>query len=190
MNVWSTADVYCSVSSTEVSPCRRTCTLVFVSHQEQANCLPLPGFIFHNTHHPEILTCVSIHVCCLCTWGSDIVCLCFLNENVVKPVQSDAVMCRVSRNHWACVHNWWMCLNVLRNVSLVRELYEWFGKLGRMNQLQCVSTREHLGNLSNAEHFYNVLRCSFRTVHWTVIWEPKKVLLWHHCKNTLWSLYL
>ncbi len=81
-------------------------------------CLSLPGFIFQNTITcalPEILTCVSsvllrnvhtwINVCCLSThfyaWVNYIVCLCFLNENMVKPVQNDAVFVLFCRKHWA-----------------------------------------------------------------------------------------
>ncbi len=57
------------------------------------------------SYHPEILTCVSsvlllnvhtgINVCCLSlfcdAWVIYIVCLCFLNENMVKPVQDNAI---------------------------------------------------------------------------------------------------
>ncbi len=56
-------------------------------------------------YHPEILTCVSsvlllnvhtwINVCCLSSFFDArvnyIVCLCFRNENMVKPVENDGV---------------------------------------------------------------------------------------------------
>ncbi len=89
-------------------------------------CLSLPGFIFQNTITcalPEILTCVSsvflrnvhtwINVCCLSThfyaWVNYIVCLCFLNENMVKPVQNDAVFVLFCRKHWA---DWNVCASI------------------------------------------------------------------------------
>ncbi len=67
--------------------------------------IQFPKHLCSCSYHPEILTAVSsvllqnvhtgINVCCLCSfcdfWGSYIVCLCFLNDNMVKPVQNDAV---------------------------------------------------------------------------------------------------
>ncbi len=61
------------------------------------------------SYHPEILTCVSsvlllnvhtwINVCCLSSffdaWVNYIMCLCFLNKNMVKPVQMLPFLCRV-----------------------------------------------------------------------------------------------
>ncbi len=43
--------------------------------------------------------------------------------------------CRKHWANWSVCANRWNVLKVLRNVFLFRELYEWFGKLGQMNQL-------------------------------------------------------
>jgi len=48
--------------------------------------------------------------------------------------------CRKQIGAWKQVKR----VKVLRNMSLFWELNEWSGKLGQMNQLQCVSNREQL----------------------------------------------
>ncbi len=76
---------------------------LFVSHY-QDSFSKTHNHLCSCSYHPEILTCVSsvlllnvhtwMNVCCSCSfcdsWGSYIVC--FLNENMVKPVQNDAVI--------------------------------------------------------------------------------------------------
>ncbi len=73
---------------------------LFVSHY-QDSFPKTHNHVCSCSYHPEILTCVSsvlllnvhtwINVCSSCSfcdsWGSYIVC--FLNENMVKPVQND-----------------------------------------------------------------------------------------------------
>ncbi len=77
---------------------------LFVSHY-QDSFSKTHNHLCSCSYHPEILTCVSsvllpnvhtwINVCYLSSfcdsWGSYIVCLCFLNESIVKYVKNDAV---------------------------------------------------------------------------------------------------
>ncbi len=56
-------------------------------------------------------------------------CLCFLNENMVKPVQNDGVLQKTLSKLER------VCKQVKCVGDLFQELYEWFGKLFQMNQL-------------------------------------------------------
>ncbi len=78
---------------------------LFVSHY-QDSFSKTHNHLCSCSYHPEILTGVSSvlllnvhtwinvrHLCSFCvSWGSYIVCLCFLNYNMVKPVQNDVVL--------------------------------------------------------------------------------------------------
>ncbi len=98
------------------------------------------------SYHPEILTCVSsvlllnvhawINVRCLSSffdaWVNYIVCLCFLNENMVKPVQNDGVFCRALQKTLSklervckqvkCVKSFEKYVFVLRTVWMVWKI--------------------------------------------------------------------
>ncbi len=73
---------------------------------------------------------VCYYLCSFCE-HKVILCLCVLNENMVKPVQNEAALLYSFAGNTEQIET----CESRRNVSLFRELYEWFGKLGQMNQL-------------------------------------------------------
>jgi len=121
---WSTITLYISSATNEPWPhplhLSFLVLFLFVSHY-QDSFPKTHNHLCSCSYHPEIMTCVTsvlllnvhtgINVCYLSlfcdSWGSYIVCLSLLNENMVKLVQN--YFCLEScRKHWA---NWNVCEN-------------------------------------------------------------------------------